>query len=244
MSSTTGDSRQNAPFREIPRATCERLLSEHTVGRVAWNAPDGPQLVPVNYAYYNKTIVFRTAPDGVLSQLARRTNVAFEIDGLDEDARTGWSVVVRGSAERVTQDFNLMELDKGGTRALGSREPSTTHRHQPSDHHRTGGRGPLRSGATCARLDHDGLCSDRRRSHVITRSTAERAICPGYRSCLLRHGGDFSEPSTEERRRQRLLLWAQRLRFRDLRGRATFGLRTRPDLNSHDHHWPDSHDHH
>jgi nitroimidazol reductase NimA-like FMN-containing flavoprotein (pyridoxamine 5'-phosphate oxidase superfamily) len=80
------------------------------VGRVAWNAPDGPELVPVNYAYYNNTIVFRTVPEGVLSQLARRTNVAFEIDGLDEDARTGWSVVVRGSAERVTQDFNPMEL--------------------------------------------------------------------------------------------------------------------------------------
>ena len=110
MSSTTGDSRQNAPFQEIPRATCERLLSEHTVGRVAWNAPDGPQLVPINYAYYNKTIVFRTVPDGVLSQLARRTSVAFEIDGLDEEARTGWSVVVRGSAERVMQDFNLVEL--------------------------------------------------------------------------------------------------------------------------------------
>jgi nitroimidazol reductase NimA-like FMN-containing flavoprotein (pyridoxamine 5'-phosphate oxidase superfamily) len=86
------------------------LLSEHTVGRVAWGAPDGPQLVPVNYAYYNKTIVFRTVPDGVLSQLARRTNVAFEIDWVDEEARTGWSVVVRGAAERVMQDFDLVEL--------------------------------------------------------------------------------------------------------------------------------------
>jgi nitroimidazol reductase NimA-like FMN-containing flavoprotein (pyridoxamine 5'-phosphate oxidase superfamily) len=110
MSSTTGDTHQNAPFRKIPRATCERLLSDHTVGRVAWNAPDGPELVPVNYAYYNETIVFRTVPDGVLSQLTRRTNVAFEIDGLDEEARTGWSVVVRGAAERVMHDFNLVEL--------------------------------------------------------------------------------------------------------------------------------------
>lgn len=110
MSSTTEDSHQSAPFREIPRAECERLLGEHTVGRVAWNAPDGPELVPVNYAYYNKTIVFRTAPDGVLSQLARRTNVAFEIDGVDEDARAGWSVVVRGAAERVMQNLDLVEL--------------------------------------------------------------------------------------------------------------------------------------
>jgi nitroimidazol reductase NimA-like FMN-containing flavoprotein (pyridoxamine 5'-phosphate oxidase superfamily) len=110
MSSPTEDSRDTAPFREIPREECERLLSQHTVGRVAWNAPDGPQLLPVNYAYNNKTIVFRTVPDGVMSQLERRTNVAFEIDGVDEDARTGWSVVIRGTAERVMQNFDLVEL--------------------------------------------------------------------------------------------------------------------------------------
>jgi len=100
---------------------------------VAWNAPDGPELVPINYSYYNKTIVFRTVPDGVLSQLARRTNVAFEIDGLDEETRTGWSVVVRGAAERVTQDFDLGELwTKAGPVpwAVGNR--TLAHRHRPS----------------------------------------------------------------------------------------------------------------
>ena len=110
MSPTTQDSPNTAPFREIPREECERLLGQHTVGRVAWNAPDGPQLLPVNYAYYNKTVVFRTMAYGVMSQLARRTNVAFEIDGVDEDARTGWSVQVRGTAERVMQAYDLVEL--------------------------------------------------------------------------------------------------------------------------------------
>jgi len=45
-----------------------------------------------------------------MSQLARRTNVAFEIDGVDEDARTGWSVQVRGTAERVMQAYDVVEL--------------------------------------------------------------------------------------------------------------------------------------
>ena len=67
-------------------------------------------VAPVNYAYYNKTIVFRTASEGVISQLAHRTNVAFEIDGIDEEARRGWSVVVRGTAERVMQAYDLVEL--------------------------------------------------------------------------------------------------------------------------------------
>ena len=46
----------------------------------------------------------------MISQLARRTNVAFEIDGVDEEARRGWSVVVRGTAERVMQAHDLVEL--------------------------------------------------------------------------------------------------------------------------------------
>ena len=50
MSSTSEDSRSAAPFRELPSNECERRLGQHTIGRVAWNAPDGPQLLPVNYA--------------------------------------------------------------------------------------------------------------------------------------------------------------------------------------------------
>ncbi len=110
MTSTTEESHNTQPIRELPLDECERRLRQQTVGRVAWNAADGPQLLPVNYAYYNKTIVFRTASEGVISQLAHRTNVAFEIDGIDEEARRGWSVVVRGTAERVMQAYDLIEL--------------------------------------------------------------------------------------------------------------------------------------
>lgn len=110
MSSDARDQRKPPPLRQLPLDECEQRLRQQSVGRVAWNAPDGPQLLPVNYAYYNKEIVFRTASEGVISQLAHRTNVAFEIDGVDEEARRGWSVVVRGTAERVTQAYDLVEL--------------------------------------------------------------------------------------------------------------------------------------
>ena len=41
--------------------------------------PTARNLLPLIYAYYNKTIVFWTVPDAVMSQLARRTIVAPEI---------------------------------------------------------------------------------------------------------------------------------------------------------------------
>ena len=37
-------------FQVLPEARCRELLAAHTAGRVAWNAPDGPHVLPVSYA--------------------------------------------------------------------------------------------------------------------------------------------------------------------------------------------------
>ena len=106
--------RSASHFAELTLAECERLLGEHKAGRVGLNAPTGPQILPVTYAYYAKTIVFRTSPYGVLSSLDRHTRVAFEIDHIDEERESGWSVLVLGSAERVTREYMLTSLWKDG----------------------------------------------------------------------------------------------------------------------------------
>jgi nitroimidazol reductase NimA-like FMN-containing flavoprotein (pyridoxamine 5'-phosphate oxidase superfamily) len=99
-----------SPFAELTLAECERLLAKHKAGRVALNAPTGPQILPVTYAYYAKTIVFRTSPYGVLSSLERHTRVAFEIDDIDELLQSGWSVVAVGEADLVDDPDLLAEL--------------------------------------------------------------------------------------------------------------------------------------
>jgi nitroimidazol reductase NimA-like FMN-containing flavoprotein (pyridoxamine 5'-phosphate oxidase superfamily) len=106
--------RLTSNFVELSRSECEKLLAEHSVGRVALNAPAGPQILPVTYGYYAKTVVFRTSPYGVLSSLERHARVAFEIDEIDEERLSGWSVLVTGSAERVTQEYTLSTLWKQG----------------------------------------------------------------------------------------------------------------------------------
>jgi nitroimidazol reductase NimA-like FMN-containing flavoprotein (pyridoxamine 5'-phosphate oxidase superfamily) len=57
-------------FQEIPREEYEHLLAAQSTGRVAWNSPDGPQVLPVAYGIYVHDVVFRTSPHGVLAQLA------------------------------------------------------------------------------------------------------------------------------------------------------------------------------
>jgi uncharacterized protein len=94
-------------FTELSDAECQELLAQHTAGRVGFMAPDGPQILPVTYQYRNGSVIFRTSPVGVLSGLVQRTSVAFEIDGIDEQDKSGWSVLVLGFAEAMAHNYLL-----------------------------------------------------------------------------------------------------------------------------------------
>jgi hypothetical protein len=56
------DDESTGEFRAISPARCQELLASQSVGRVAWQAADGPQILPVTYAWYEGTIIFRTSP--------------------------------------------------------------------------------------------------------------------------------------------------------------------------------------
>jgi uncharacterized protein len=103
-----------ALFADLPRRRCVDLLGEHTVGRIAWQAADGPQLYPVSYAWCEDRVVFRTSPYGALSELVRSTEVVFEIDELDHRRRTGWSIVVKGRASAIAAPERLAEMEVTG----------------------------------------------------------------------------------------------------------------------------------
>jgi uncharacterized protein len=102
--------RGSSHFRELARSECEELLQKHVVGRVGFCGAAGPVILPVNYRVHTGQVVFRTSAYGMLAELRRRTPVAFEIDGIDERAETGWDVLGRGTAEAVMHDHLLTEL--------------------------------------------------------------------------------------------------------------------------------------
>lgn len=97
-------------FRALSDRECRDKLSERHVGRVAWQAADGPLVLPVTYVWHGEAAIFRTSPYGVLSELVRPTDVALEIDGLDEQHRSGWSVLVQGRAEAVAEPAEMVQL--------------------------------------------------------------------------------------------------------------------------------------
>lgn len=92
----------DADRTEIPVDECYRLLRTQQVGRLGVNAEHYPLIFPVNYGMDGETIVIRTSPGTKLSA-AQHANVTFEVDEIDQSARSGWSVLVRGLAEEVTE---------------------------------------------------------------------------------------------------------------------------------------------
>lgn len=109
---------------ELTRAECRALLESRNIGRIGWTAGDGPQIFPVSYACVADLVVFRTSPFGVLSELVRPAQVVFEVDELDEAARSGWSVIARGRAQAVASPAlltHLWTLDGAEPWAAGTR---------------------------------------------------------------------------------------------------------------------------
>ncbi|MEV0966702.1 pyridoxamine 5'-phosphate oxidase family protein [Streptomyces sp. NPDC049910] len=99
-------------LRELGTDECRARLSTHGVGRVAVTTPDGPAVVPVNYEVIDDRIAFRSAP-GSVPAAAAGTEVAFEVDHLDETASRGWSVLVVGPARHVTEPGAVRRLAEG-----------------------------------------------------------------------------------------------------------------------------------
>src|SRR4029434_11083064 len=78
-------------FDAIGRQQCFDLIESHHLGRIAWQAADLPQILPITYAMHQGSVYFRTLPDGILAELAQPTSVALEVDELDQQTRSGWS---------------------------------------------------------------------------------------------------------------------------------------------------------
>jgi nitroimidazol reductase NimA-like FMN-containing flavoprotein (pyridoxamine 5'-phosphate oxidase superfamily) len=85
----------------LDRAACLLLLADDVVGRLAFVDGGAPAIVVVNYVLDGDAVVFRSGP-GTKLRTGVRAPVAFEIDRLDRESRSGWSVVVTGRLEEVT----------------------------------------------------------------------------------------------------------------------------------------------
>ena len=67
--------------------------------------------MPVNYAFADGTVVFRSGPGTKLRAVSSGAVIAFEIDSWDAAAGTGWSVLAVGRAEEIEDESEIAGLN-------------------------------------------------------------------------------------------------------------------------------------
>jgi nitroimidazol reductase NimA-like FMN-containing flavoprotein (pyridoxamine 5'-phosphate oxidase superfamily) len=88
----------------LDEATCRRLLGSAQIGRVVIAVGEQPVVFPVNYVVVSGDIVFFTNQGMKLDAVHRRDQITFEVDDIDVGRKTGWSVLVVGSATVAPAD--------------------------------------------------------------------------------------------------------------------------------------------
>ncbi len=110
---------------------CRSLLATGGVGRVGVTIGGLPAILPVNFAYVDNDIVFRTGEGTKLHAASRGSIIAFEIDDYDADERSGWSVLLVGHSSTVTDYDARVALDRRGLATWAGSERSSYVRLHP-----------------------------------------------------------------------------------------------------------------
>lgn len=87
-------------LRRLSVSECWNRIGAHGVGRIALPVHPGPSVFPVHYAVDNRTVVYRTTPDGPAAP-AQGAEVSLQVDHTDDRLQQGWSVLVTGDATWV-----------------------------------------------------------------------------------------------------------------------------------------------
>lgn len=98
-------------LEELTEAESLQLIEQAEVGRIGFTGRYGPVVLPVNYKVVDGSVVFRVAVGSAIGEDLRtgisdaEYKVAFEIDSLDPETRTGWSVMIQGAAHHVDDEL-------------------------------------------------------------------------------------------------------------------------------------------
>jgi hypothetical protein len=101
---------------ELDDDECLQRLATRRVGHLAVMVGHYPEIFVVNYRLDDFIVVFRTHP-GTKLRAANHANISFQVDHIDDANRRGWSVLIRGMAEDVTDRIDDPVTER--TRNLG-----------------------------------------------------------------------------------------------------------------------------
>lgn len=97
----------------LTKPECIELIKSTPIGRIGFWVDLAPLVLPVNFAWVDDGIVFRTLEGQKMAAATDEQAVCFEADSWDEQ-RTGWSVVIRGFARVVNDWAEIEQLEQIG----------------------------------------------------------------------------------------------------------------------------------
>lgn len=101
-----------ATVEDLDQATCLALLSNGGIGRIVFMDGRRPVALPVNFRSLDESLVFRTGGDGsIRSAVETNAVLSLEADHLDDTLGEGWSVLVSGHAEVVSDHEQVNRID-------------------------------------------------------------------------------------------------------------------------------------
>lgn len=100
-------------IESLDRDTCLALLPTARVGRVGWVTPDGHAMIlPVNFVLDGETVVFSSGEGTKLDAVREGRVVTFEVDALEPALQAGWSVLIIGAAEVITNAAEIHRIEE------------------------------------------------------------------------------------------------------------------------------------
>jgi nitroimidazol reductase NimA-like FMN-containing flavoprotein (pyridoxamine 5'-phosphate oxidase superfamily) len=88
----------NSGLEVLDPTECMELVRQEVVGRLGVIVDGRPEIHPVNFAVAGEEVLIRT-DQGTKLRSALRGPVVFEVDRIDPETHTGWSVMLHGTAQ-------------------------------------------------------------------------------------------------------------------------------------------------
>ena len=96
--------------QELSRDECLALLRTAPFGRLVFTEGALPALLTVNFVLDAAGVVLRTMEGSRICRAAASSVVAFQVDDIDVESRTGWTVTVVGQASVATDPLLIDRL--------------------------------------------------------------------------------------------------------------------------------------
>ncbi len=97
-------------FETLDSGECWRLVGDHGVGRVVFEGDTDTQVVPTRYDAQTGVAYFRAPTFGEMARRVHRRSTSLQVDDIDHETFTGWSILLTGTAHRVQDSRTMADL--------------------------------------------------------------------------------------------------------------------------------------